>query len=137
MTDLIGGWVDAVQSAEGGDDVDGFGFSREVVVGNQAEIKKRGRQAGPHQHDARRAGAAGEPDQRKMSGMTGPEDEVRKGKGRRDIERFFHAPQHGGLAREVDAVQRGRKAATDRFGKTERLVFMAGLAIADEPDDEG
>ena len=72
-----------------------------------------------------------------MGGVAGPKDEIGQGERRRDIERLFHATQDGRLPGEFDAMERDRNTSSDRLGESERLIFVAGLAIADEPDDEG
>ena len=79
---------------------------------------------------------AGEPPKRAVSGMAGGENEIGLRKSGAGGERGPDPADESTFPGEGNPVDLHRHPPPDRFGQAERLVFMAGLAISEDPDRE-
>jgi hypothetical protein len=68
--------------------------------------------------------------------MTRGDDEVWLGKFRTSRKRGANAPKNTPLPCDRNAMDFTGRTPLYRLGKTKRLVFMAGLAVTDQPKSE-
>ena len=123
-----------VERALAGDHIPRDGLADEIVFRADAEIKPRHRKARFHQADTTRAVIPCAHKRGGMGGVSGGEDKIRAGKmidpGDRRLETGIHPFSHI----EPQRVNLRRVPPRHRLGEAERLVLVAGFAVADDED---
>jgi len=126
----------SVERAAGDDDIFPVVRVFEIMARDNAQIEPRHRQARPHQDDAFGAVLAGQPQQREMSGMAGGDDQVGFGQAGAGLDRGSHTGEPPLFSGDGYSVHRAGHPPGNRIREAEGLVFVARLAIADQPNCE-
>ena len=111
-------------------------FFWEIVRRRDTKIEAPQWQARAHEHDALGLVFSRKKEQGKMRGMTRSDDEI----GRWEIctlrQCASNAAENPTLPRDRNAVNVTCHKPLYRLGEAKRLVFMAGLAVTDQPKSE-
>ena len=126
----------AIDRAKGKDEIFARWFFWEIMVRRDAKIEAPQWQAWAHEHDALGPVFSRKAKQGKMRGMTRRDDEIGLRKTSALRQYGTNAPNDSPLPCDRNAMNVTRHTPLHRLGKAKRLVFMAGLAVTDQPKCE-
>ncbi len=126
----------AVDRATGKDEIFARWFFWEIMRRRDAKIKTPQGQARVHEHDALGLVFSREANQGKVRGVSRSDDEIGLRQIRALHQRATNTTNDAPLPCDQNAVDLTRRKPLYRLGEAKRLVFMAGLAVTDQPKCE-
>ena len=123
----------AIDRATGKDEIFARWFFWEIMVRRDAKIEAPQWQTRAHEHNALGLVFSREVKQRKMRGVTRRDDEIGLRKTSALRQRGVNATNYAPLPCDRNAINVTCRMSLHRLGEAKRLVFMAGLAVTDQP----
>jgi hypothetical protein len=138
--ELAGFWevsrMNAIDRPTGEDEIFARWFFGKIVGWRDAEIEAAQGQARAHEHNALGLVFSREAKQGKVRGMPRGDDEIGLRKTSALRQCGTNAAKKAALPYDGNLMDLTSHTPLHRLGKTKRLVFMAGLAVTDQPKSE-